>query len=174
MPARRTICAEDLERFRRTNIGQPLTEIAKDFQRRALVKFAERGFAGLQPAHTAVFANLNVEGTRLTDLARRARMTKQGMGQLVDEVERLGYVERVPHPTDSRAKIVRFTGQGRRLMAHGVEIGEVIQQEYAHLIGRRRLKMLHDSLEDLNRELRHVAGPAPPAASRRRRVPAED
>ncbi|MBM5810400.1 MAG: winged helix-turn-helix transcriptional regulator [Gammaproteobacteria bacterium] len=171
MPARRTIHKQDLERFRRTNIGQPLTEIAKDFQRRALARFAERGFTGLQSAHTAVFANLNVEGTRLTDLARRARMTKQGMGQLVDELERLGYVERVPHPTDSRAKIVRFTGQGRRLMAHGVEIGEIIQMEYAKLIGSRRLKILHDTLEDLNHKLRHEAaspGSAAPVPRRAR------
>jgi DNA-binding MarR family transcriptional regulator len=168
MPARK-IREQDLERFRRTNIGQPLTEIAKDFQRRALVRFAERGHTGLQPAHTAVIATLSLDGSRLTDLARRAGMTKQGMGQLVDEVERLGYVERVPHPTDSRAKLVRFSERGRQLMAHGVEIGELTQMDYAQLIGSRRLKILHDTLEDLNRALRHAkAGNPPPAPARRR------
>lgn len=152
--ARAKIRERDLERFRRTNIGQPLTEIAKDFQKRALAKFVERGHTGLQPAHTAVIANLGLEGTRLTDLARRASMTKQGMGQLVDEVQRLGYVERVPDPTDSRAKIVRFSEQGRRLISHGVEICELIQSEYARMIGRKRLRLLHDTLEDLNHSLR--------------------
>lgn len=165
--ARAKIRERDLERFRRTNIGQPLTEIAKDFQKRALAKFAERGHAGLQPAHTAVIANLGLEGARLTDLARRASMTKQGMGQLVDEVQRLGYVERVPDPTDSRAKIVRFSDRGRRLMSHGVEIGELIQSEYARLIGKRRLRLLHDTLEDLNRSLRGGRPRAVPTAGRR-------
>ena len=166
--AQRKTCQRDLERFRRTNIGQPLTEIAKDFQRRALAGFAERGHTGLQPAHTAVVVNLSLEGTRLTELAWRASMTKQGMGQLVDEVERLGYVERVPDPTDSRAKLVRFSASGHRLMAHGVEIGAEIQREYARLIGRERLKLLHDTLEDLKRRLRDSASQEPPARTRRR------
>ena len=162
------ICERDLERFRKTNIGQPLTEIAKDFQRRVLATFAERGHAGLQPAHTAVIANLSLEGTRLTELARRASISKQGMGQLVDEVQRLGYVQRVPDPTDSRAKIVRFTERGRQLMAHGVEIGELVQREYARLIGRKRLQILHGTLEDLKRRLRDGKVPEPSTRARRR------
>lgn len=152
--ARVKICEQDVERFRRTNIGKHLTDIAKDFQKRALAKFIEHGHAGLQPAHTAVIANLGLEGSRLTDLARRASMTKQGMGQLVDEVQRLGYVERMPDPTDSRAKIVRFSERGRRLVSHGVEIGDQIQSEYARLIGGKRLRLLRDTLEDLNQGLR--------------------
>ena len=166
--AQRKTCQRDLERFRRTNLGQPLTEIAKDFQRRALAGFAERGHTGLQPAHTAVVVNLSLEGTRLTELARRASMTKQGMGQLVDEVERLGYVERIPDPTDSRAKIVRFSARGHRLMASGVEIGELIQRQYAKLIGRERLRLLHDTLEELRHRLRDSPARSPPARSRRR------
>ena len=162
------ICERDLERFRRTNIGQPLTEIAKDFQRRVLAIFTGRGHTGLQPAHTAVIANLSLEGSRLTELARRASISKQGMGQLVDEVERLGYVQRVPDPTDSRAKIVRFTERGRQLMAHGVEIGELVQREYARLIGRKRLQLLHGTLEDLKRKLRDSAAAERPARARRR------
>lgn len=161
------ICERDLERFRRTNIGQPLTEIAKDFQRRVLAIYTERGHTGLQPAHTAVIAHLGLEGTRLTELARRASISKQGMGQLVDEVERLGYVQRVPDPTDSRAKIVRFTERGRQLMAHGVEIGELVQREYAKLIGRQRLQLLHDALDELRRKLREGRVRSPPARARR-------
>ncbi|MBP6104919.1 MAG: MarR family winged helix-turn-helix transcriptional regulator [Steroidobacteraceae bacterium] len=168
---RDTIRERDLQRFRRTNIGQPLIEIAKDFQRRVLTRFAERGHTGLQPAHTAVITNLNLEGTRLTELARHASMTKQGMGQLVDELQRLGYVERVPDPTDNRAKIVRFSERGRRLMLHGVESGDLIQREYARLIGRERLQLLHDILEHLKNRLRDQVAQAPqePTARTRRR-----
>lgn len=166
--AKNDISERDLERFRTTNIGQPLTEIAKDFQRRALARFVERGHVGLQPAHTAVIINLGLEGTRLTELARRASMTKQGMGQLVDELERLGYVERVPDPTDSRAKTVRFSARGRQLMADGVEIGELIQGEYARMIGRKRLRLLHDTLHDLKHALRADAASPRPAPARRR------
>lgn len=166
MPKRRN-SQRELNRFRGTSINQLLMEIAKDFQRRALRKFVEQGYEGLQPAHTAVIGNLGLEGARLTDLARRATMTKQGMGQLVTEVERIGYVERVPDPTDHRAKIVRFSPRGRRLVFHAAKIGEQIQEEYARLIGRRRLKVLHDTLEDLSNGLRD--GATPPLLSRPRR-----
>ena len=79
---------EDLDLFRRHNVGQHLLEVAKDFQKRALEAFVARGHAGLQPAHQAVLTHLRLSGTRLTELAQRASMSKQAMGQLVDEVER--------------------------------------------------------------------------------------
>ncbi len=139
----------DLESFRKTNIGQPLIEVAKDFQRRALAKFNERGHMGLQPSHQAVLTYLRSGGTRLTELADRAGMTKQAMGQLVDEVERLGYVERVPDESDGRAKIVRFTPAGKQLIRDGAKIAGAIQEEYTALIGPKRFKELRDVLDEL-------------------------
>lgn len=149
-----TIRREDLERYGSSNIGQLLILVSKDFQKRALAKFVERGHAGLQPAHISVIENLGLSGTRLTKLARRARMTKQGMGQLVDEMERLGYVERVPDPEDNRAKIARFTDKGFSLMADGVSIVESIKKEYANLIGKERVELLRATLDDLHRNLK--------------------
>src|SRR5215216_19447 len=65
-------------------------------------------------AHSAVFANIDVAtGTRLTVLAQRATMTPQAMGELVDDLERAGYVRRVPDPADRRAKLVVLTDRGR-------------------------------------------------------------
>ncbi|MDP9068986.1 MAG: MarR family transcriptional regulator [Actinomycetota bacterium] len=65
-----------------------------------------------KPKHSAVFAQIDREGSRLTDLARRANMTPQAMGELVDELEELGYVERQPDPTDRRAKLIVLTPNG--------------------------------------------------------------
>jgi DNA-binding MarR family transcriptional regulator len=56
--------------------------------------------------------NLDVEGTRLTELARRASMSKQAMGELVDQCAELGLVERMADPKDGRARIIRFTPDG--------------------------------------------------------------
>lgn len=145
---------EDLKRYRNTNIGQLLIVVSKDFQKRALAKFVERGYADLQPAHISVIANLGLSGTRLTLLAQRAMMTKQGMGQLVDEMERLGYVERLPDPEDNRAKIACFTDKGLGLMVDGASIVESIEKEYAKLIGKERVEVLRAALDDLNRNLR--------------------
>ena len=152
--ARSKLTQEDLDLFRKHNIGQHLLEVARDFQKRALEAFVARGHAGLQPAHQAVLTHLRVTGTRLTELAQRAAMSKQAMGQLVDEVERLGYVERVSDPTDGRAKIVRFTQAGLELIKHGTDIATEIQREYAALIGERKLNLLREILEELHASTR--------------------
>ncbi len=145
----RKIDQNDLDLYRRMSLGQPLMEVAKDFHKRALARFSEFGHAELQPSHQAVFLYLDLTGARLTRLAERASMTKQAMGQLVDEVERLGYVERRPDPTDGRAKMVCFTDAGRDVVHAGAEIAKEIQEEYASLIGRKDLRTLHDILGNL-------------------------
>src|ERR1700752_4676239 len=63
-------------------------------------------------AHVNLTRNLDVEGTRLTELARRAAMSKQAMGELVDQCVELGLVERIADPSDGRARIIRFTRSG--------------------------------------------------------------
>lgn len=146
---------EDIEHYRRNNIGQALLDVAKDFQRSALDGFTARGHRQLQAAHQSVVSFLSLDGTRLTELAARAGMTKQAMGQLVDEVERLGYVERIPDPSDGRAKIVRFTHKGRSLIKAGTEIGGNIQARYAELIGEKKMACLRELLEELHHSIRH-------------------
>ncbi len=140
---------DDLEVFRKTNVGQPLLAVAKDFQKRALARFLESGHTELQPSHQAVITHLRPSGTRLTDLANYASMTKQAMGQLVDEVERLGYVERRPDPKDGRAKIVQFTQEGHDLIRDGRRIVREIQEEWADLIGEKKVRALRDILYEL-------------------------
>jgi DNA-binding MarR family transcriptional regulator len=66
----------------------------------------------IRPAHSAVFVNIDRAGSRLTNLAERAAMTPQAMGELVDDLAELGYVERVPDPADRRAKLIMLTDLG--------------------------------------------------------------
>src|SRR3712207_5727763 len=75
----------------------------------------EAGYGDVRPAHYAVFRYLKGEGSRVTELAEAAGMTKQSMGELVDHLERRGYVERRPDPRDRRAKIVVSTEKGRQI-----------------------------------------------------------
>ena len=70
------------------------------------------GFGDQRFAHNAVFANIPPEGIRLTDLAHRAGMTKQAMGNLVDQCEAWGLVTREADPLDARARRVCFTPTG--------------------------------------------------------------
>ena len=72
----------------------------------------EAGYADTRIAHVNLTRNLDVEGTRLTELARRASMSKQAMGELVEQCEAMRLVARAPDPSDGRARIITFTPLG--------------------------------------------------------------
>ena len=94
-----------------------------------------RGHADLTVAHTALLANLDVGGTRITSLATRAGMTKQSMGQLVQDLERKGYVQRATDPSDERASIVTFTAAGWQFLRDAAAIKQEIEAEYRQALG---------------------------------------
>jgi DNA-binding MarR family transcriptional regulator len=78
------------------------------------------GFVEVTPAYHALFENIDPAGTRLTELAARAEMTHQSMSELVATLERRGWVERRPDPTDGRARLICLTPEGRELTRRGL------------------------------------------------------
>ena len=82
----------------RLHIGQLLAHTTRHFQAELYRRLAEAGLEGLRVPHTHVSAYIEADGSRLTDLARKARMTVPAMLELVDDLERLGYAERRPDP----------------------------------------------------------------------------
>jgi len=91
--------------------------------RDALIEGVRRGLRSpvLRAVHTQVFESLDPGGTRLTTMADRARMSHQAMGELVDELIRHGYLERVPDPADGRARLIRPTARGRAELARAAQ-----------------------------------------------------
>jgi DNA-binding MarR family transcriptional regulator len=88
-----------------------------------------------KPKYSAVFAQLGPEGARLTDLAKRAGMSPQAMGELVDELEQLDYVRRDPDPSDRRAKLVSLTPLGRKVSSAGQRVIVGIEDDITARIG---------------------------------------
>ncbi len=89
----------------------------------------------IKPNHSAVFAQIRPEGSRLTELAAGANMTPQSMGEIVDELEGLGYVRRHPDPRDRRAKLIRVTDRGRAVVDAGEAAVTGIEQDLVDLLG---------------------------------------
>lgn len=115
------------EAWRTDNIERVLAAAARQFVRDVLAAVHRHGHRDVTEALLALFRNLELEGSRLTDLATTARMTKQSMRELVDRAERLGYVERVGDPSDGRAKVIRFSATGLTMleaMRDGVSAAE--------------------------------------------------
>ena len=96
------------------NVGVLLREPFLALTEQVHERLAEAGYPEIRPAHGTVFQFLDDEGTRVSVLAERAQMTKQSMAELVAHLEAHGYVERVPDPSDRRAKLVRATRRGRQ------------------------------------------------------------
>ncbi len=89
------------------------------------------GFPDSPPSFHPIFENIDPEGTRLTVLATRAGLTHQSVGEVVAELERRGYVERIPDPTDGRAKLVRLTEHGRALVRAAIQHIDAIEREWS-------------------------------------------
>jgi DNA-binding MarR family transcriptional regulator len=113
-------------------------------------RFAERGHPEIRPPHGNVMQYLDDGGTRVSALAERAQMTKQSMAELVAHLERLGYVERVPDPSDRRAKLVRATPRGKQLYAIAREVVAEIEAEWTKQLGKAKMRRLRELLEELN------------------------
>ncbi|HJQ78155.1 MAG TPA: MarR family transcriptional regulator [Acidimicrobiia bacterium] len=99
-----------------------------------------------KPKHSAVFAQIDPGGTRLTELANRANITPQAMGELVDELEELGYVSRQPDPTDRRAKLIVLTDEGRAAVEAGRQTIVGLEQRITEILGEKGHRTLREML----------------------------
>lgn len=137
-----------------------LSMAADQFAEEFTNKLAAVGLSDLRPGHGCVFGNIDPEGgSRLTELAERANMTKQSVGEFASDLEQLGYLERVPDPNDGRAKIIRLTDQGRRAHLIGRQIIDELEQEWGQRYGEKRVASLRECLELLTGE--NVGGVRP-------------
>jgi len=133
---------DDLAAARQHHVGRLLLRAHRDFNDRALRKLRALGHDRLTMAHTGLLPHLDLDGTRATTLAERAGMTKQAVGQLVLDLERHGYVERAPDPTDRRAALVRFTPRGWDYLRDAARVKREIEAEYAAVLGEDGLRGL--------------------------------
>ena len=151
-----------LEAAKRASLGHLLFRSARLLDELALAQVrAQSGIATLRPAHTKLLPHVDLAGTRLTDLAARLGVSKQAAGQLVQEMEQMGVLERVPHPDDGRARMVRFSARGRRGLLHGLGVLRELEGELAAELGAREVATLRRLLARLLAALERRQPPGP-------------
>jgi len=134
------------DRWRQTNFGRLLSNALRRFEARVIDLLTAAGHTEVTLTHINATRHLDLEGTRLTDMASRAAMTKQSMSELVEQLEALGLVARRPDPADGRARLVYFTPKGLnwlddfRRAVHRAEI------EVATTIGAEALRNTKQAL----------------------------
>jgi DNA-binding MarR family transcriptional regulator len=109
------------------------------------------GYGDVRGAHGCVFGNIEPDGMRLTELAERAGMTKQAVGEAVSDLEGLGYAERVADPSDGRAKIIRLSDQGSAAQRAGFAIIAELEADWVERFGAERVEQMRSLLIDIAR-----------------------
>ena len=99
-------------------------------------RIAAAGFGDVRPGHGCVFGTIEPEGSRLTDLAERARMTKQTVGRSDDRPRAAGLRRARPDPRDGRAKIIRLTARGREAQSVGRKLIEETETRLGRALRR--------------------------------------
>lgn len=132
--------------WRHDNIGRLLNSAVRRFEARVLELMTKAGHRNTRLSHVSLTRNLDRSGTRVTELARRSAMTKQAMGELVDQCVALGLVVRQPDPGDGRARTVLFTKVGLLWLDHFRKAVERAEHEMREEIGSGQLEGLKEAL----------------------------
>jgi DNA-binding MarR family transcriptional regulator len=135
------------------NLAILLREPFRAMSDQLIERLAQRGHPDVRYAHGNVFQYLDDAGTRVSELAQRAGMTKQSMAQLVEHLEGHGYLERVPDPLDGRAKLVRTTARGGEVFAVVREFVAELEARVEDRLGAAKLARLRSLLKELDEAL---------------------
>ena len=139
----------------RQNLGLLCFYPHRALEARLLAALAAAGFDDITLAQGRIAARIGPGGTRLTALAEQALVTKQTASHLVDQLERAGYVRRVPDPTDGRARLVCFAERGRAAVAVARRVEAEVEAEWTAHLGKEATRGLREALT----RLREVTDP---------------
>lgn len=133
----------------RVNLGVLLFIPYRYSEDRMFRALQDAGFDDWTLAQCRVFQRIGPNGSRLKDLADQAQMTKQSASVMVDQLENLGYVRRLPDPTDGRARLIVIEERGRRAVELTVATLDEIYAEWKTYLGTRNFTLLHEILGQL-------------------------
>jgi DNA-binding MarR family transcriptional regulator len=134
----------------RDDLGFLLAKAMQRWNELLAERFAADGFPEVRPAYGSVLVPLFEEdGLRMGELARRARLSKQTMTQLVRRLERDGLVERRPDPSDARASLIFLTSRSRRFEPVAATVLEGLDKAVRRRLGARRVAALKEELREL-------------------------
>ncbi len=130
-------------------IGMVAARLHRATQVDCIARLNRAGYTDLRMRHLALLEGLPREGARVTTLASQTGMTKQAMGELIDEIEANGYIERQNDPADRREQLIVFTGKGQRAYEEAFAVLGEMERDYAATVGGSRYSETRSALEEL-------------------------
>ena len=140
-------------RYRANALGVLLFLLVDDYESRFLAAYRKLGFDDVLRSHGAVMRHLDGSGASISELSLRAGITKQTIGKIVRQLEGLGYLSVVTSSEDRRARIVRFSLRGERLVSASSRIVDDIRKHYRQRLGERMFIRLNQLLDAITGKL---------------------
>jgi DNA-binding MarR family transcriptional regulator len=134
------------DRWRHDNVGRLLNNAVARFESRVLELMSQSGHPQARISHISLTRNLDLGGTRVSELARRAGMTKQAMGELVSQCAAMRLVVTSADPSDKRARVVRFTPAGEQWLEAFRHAVDEAEREMRNEVGSMALDVLRGAL----------------------------
>jgi DNA-binding MarR family transcriptional regulator len=141
------------------NLPRHIAGTAQALNERLMAQCVAAGHAGLRASFNPVLARLSGSGTRIVDIANACHITQQAAGQLIGELEKLGYVKRKPDSSDKRAKQLVLTARGERLLKDSNRLAATTEKELAQAIGVKAFTALQGHCAKLCEALIHAHEP---------------
>lgn len=109
----------------------------------------EKGFTDISPSHGWIFHHTKQEGSRITELAAIAKITKQSMSALATQLEEAGYVKKKADATDKRAWLLVLTPRGKKVKEVGQEINYQFEKKWEEKLGKKEYSQFRQLLAKL-------------------------
>jgi DNA-binding MarR family transcriptional regulator len=137
-------------------VGQLLVRLLSEFRRELLAEAESHGYGDLRPAHLQITGNIGTKGIRLTALAARAQLSLAATSELVNELQKLGYLERRPDPADARAKLIFPTSRGLQLLREASAKVRDMEHLWGAYAGEQRFEEALQTLQTVLNETRRL------------------
>jgi len=133
-------------------VGALLRLAWQAFREQMYTLVREAGYDDLPPSHVLLFRYPTIADLRPSELAEQMGMSKQGVNDLLRQLEAKGYIELRPDPADGRARLITLTDRGSMLMEAIRTAAKQVAAEWARCVGHEQFEALRGTLVRLTAE----------------------
>lgn len=134
---------------RRENPGRLIYIIFRYVHEWASIRWKDDGWENLQPDHMRLISIVGADSVNNNELAKRAKVSKQAMSKMVTQLEKFGFIDVLPDPKDSRAKIISVSNDGAEFLQYFSNCGKILADDFAEIIGDKKTQQLIPLLSEL-------------------------
>lgn len=130
-----TVTNDVISHLRENSLGRLLLRASRQYNDEAIARVRQLGHPQLTLAHASILPHIDIQGTRLRDVATRAGLTKQSASELISSLQRLGYLRREADPQDGRSHLLVFTEKGEQFLRAAYRAKSELEKELVERLG---------------------------------------